>query len=200
VRAGPHHPPIKAGARIARPRFPAGGLDRMSPSHSFGSLSSIVIGRLCARVAIRVSSVNVAFREPRPALPSSSRQHDVHGVDDCGFPGVVLADEDRRLTQIDGEVFDRPKVLYAKPGDAHGVGLYVRSGCACPYRQPSYFPSRLFFRNADFIGVLQVQPELRFGAEPVSEAQGGVAGHGTLAGDDLADPAARRSVARTRSG
>lgn len=38
------------------------------------------------------------------------------------------------------------------------------------------------------ISALQVQPELRFGAEPVPEAQGGVAGHGTLVGDDLADP------------
>ena len=40
---------------------------------------------------------------------------------------------------------------------------------------------------------MQVQPELRFDAEPVAEPQRRIARHGTLAGDDLAD-AIRRHV------
>ena len=34
---------------------------------------------------------------------------------------------------------------------------------------------------------LEIQPELGCDAEPVPEPQGGIAGHGTLAGDNLAD-------------
>ena len=39
--------------------------------------------------------------------------------------------------------------------------------------------------HANVIGGLQVQPELRAGAEPVAEAQGGVAGDRPSAADDL---------------
>lgn len=79
-------------------------------------------GRLCAWVAIRVGAVNVVFCEARPALPPSSRKHDPHSIDNGGFPGFVLTDEHRSLTKIDGEVFDRSKVLDVEPGDAHGFG------------------------------------------------------------------------------
>lgn len=56
---------------------------------------------------------------------------------------------------------------------------------------PAILAPSLFLGDADFISALQAEPELRFSAEPVPKAPGGVAGNGALARDDLADPVRR---------
>ena len=70
-------------------------------------------------------AMNVAFGKPRSALPPSPREHNTHSVNDCGFPGVVLPDQDGCLAKIDGEVLDGSEILNVEPGDAHGFGLYA---------------------------------------------------------------------------
>ena len=45
--------------------------------------------------------MNVAFSKPRSALLPSPREHNTHSVNDCGFPGVVLPDQDGCLAKID---------------------------------------------------------------------------------------------------
>jgi hypothetical protein len=54
-------------------------------------------------------------------------------------------------------------------------------------RQRRYLAADLVGRNAQVIGRLQIEPELRAGLEPVAEAKRGVAGDGALALDDLRD-------------
>ncbi len=41
--------------------------------------------------------------------------------------------------------------------------------------------------DAEVVGGLEVEPKLGAGAEPVAEAQGGIAGDGAAGVDDLAD-------------
>src|SRR3546814_13437959 len=56
------------------------------------------------------------------------------------------------------------------------------------YRQPRDLAPRLLLCGADFIGALQVEPELRIGTGPMPETQCGIAGHGSLARADLTNP------------
>jgi hypothetical protein len=108
-------------------------------------------GGLRARIAISVRSVNVIFRKARSALTPPSRQHDAHGVDNCSFPGIVLPDKDRSLTEIDGEVLDRPKILNVEPVNTHGLIRYAMlgaSGRAAPARTGSRAISRPAFSSA----------------------------------------------------
>jgi len=70
--------------------------------------------------------------------------------------------------------------------------------CAFECRQGLNRLARLPLRQANFIQALQIQPELRRGAEEVSQAQGGVAGDGAA----KAGPSTRTRAlsARPRSG
>ena len=45
--------------------------------------------------------------------------------------------------------------------------------------------------DAEVVGGLEIEPEERVGAEPVAEAQGGIAGDGAAGVDDLADAVGR---------
>ena len=74
----------------------------------------------------------------------------------------------------------RPRLVSSRR--AHGQSLDLRAYC------------RLC--NAKIVGGLQIEPELGAVAEPVAEAQGGVAGDRPLARDDLAD-AVRRHLKLT---
>jgi hypothetical protein len=51
--------------------------------------------------------------------------------------------------------------------------------------------ARLLLRQANFIQALQVQPELRRGAEEMSQPQGGVAGNGAASVEDLGNAVGR---------
>jgi hypothetical protein len=64
--------------------------------------------------------VNVIFGEARSALSPPPGEHNADSINDRGFPGVVLPDEDGCLIEINGEISDRSKILDAKPSDAHG--------------------------------------------------------------------------------
>ena len=96
-------------------------------------------------------AMNVAFGKPRSALPPSPREHNTHSVNDCGFPGVVLPDQDGCLAKIDGEVLDGSEILNVGPGDAHGFGLYAMldaSDRVIPARTGSRAISRPAFSSA----------------------------------------------------
>ena len=60
-------------------------------------------------------------------------------------------------------------------------------------RQTADLGANRRFGHANTVGSLQIQPELRAGAEPVAESQGGVAGDRPLAADDL-----RQAIGRHR--
>ena len=60
------------------------------------------------------------------------------------------------------------------------------SAASCKFgRKRGYLTPDLVARNAQIIGRLQIEPELRAGLKPVSETKGGVAGDRTLALNDL---------------
>src|SRR6056297_2204133 len=60
-------------------------------------------------------------------------------------------------------------------------------GIRCPCRQLLDLLARRLVGNGQIELRLQVDPELRVGAEPVTKAQGGVTGDGSFAADDLRD-------------
>src|ERR1700704_2067679 len=65
------------------------------------------------------------------------------------------------------------------------------------HRQACDVGTRLLQGNTDIIGALEIEPELRTGAEPVPKAKSGVASDRALALDDLGD-AVRRHLDLSR--
>jgi hypothetical protein len=73
----------------------------------------------------------------------------------------------------------------------------IRNGSSRPGRKLRYFLPCPLLGDADVIGVLQVEPELRACAEPVPETKSGVAGDTPATMDDLRH-AIRRDANLTR--
>src|SRR6202035_1530433 len=61
----------------------------------------------------------------------------------------------------------------------------IHDGASWPRRKPRDFMPCLISGDADVVGALQVKPELRARAEPVSEAKGGVTFNATASMNDL---------------
>jgi hypothetical protein len=74
-----------------------------------------------------------------------------------------------------------------------GQSLHLHDGCYPPApprrlrRKRRHLAADRVGRNAQIVGRLQIEPELRAGLEPVAETKRGVAGDGALALDDLRD-------------
>jgi hypothetical protein len=80
----------------------------------------------------------VIFREPGSALTPSPRERDTHRVEDGSLSGIVLADEDGRITQLDIQISNRTEVFYIEPGYAHRLLPHPILPDACALGQQAH--------------------------------------------------------------